>query len=132
MDALSTDVAGAVVWLQRHFELKYISKGQHLKDRHAIRPYQVGHEQPIELLIKSGLWANLSPPTQRIAPVLLCFAHRGKEPDTFEVRISYRAIQRYSGVSSFETISTSLQQLAELEWLKKLPQAKPMPPCYGR
>jgi len=94
-----------------------------LKDRHAIRPYQVGHEKPIELLIKSGLWANLSPPTQRIVPVLLCFAEGGNEPGTLEVRISYRAIQRYSGVSSFETISTALQQLTELEWLKKLPQA---------
>src|ERR1019366_2761735 len=45
-----------------------------------------------------GSGASLSPPTQRIAPVLLCFAHRGHEPDTFEVRISYRGIQRYSGV----------------------------------
>lgn len=41
MDVQSTTVAGAVRWLQEHFELKYIPKGQHLKDKHAMRPYQV-------------------------------------------------------------------------------------------
>jgi hypothetical protein len=122
MDVRSMDVAGAVRWLRLHFELKYISRGLHLKDNHAIRPYQVGHEQPTELLIKSGIWADLSPASQRIAPVLLCFAEHGKQPDTFEVRLGYRTIQRYSGIGSFETISNALHQLAELEWLKKLPE----------
>ena len=123
MDVQSTTVAGAVRWLQEHFELKYIPKGQHLKDKHAIRQYEVGHEKPIELLIKSGIWATLAPATQRIAQVLLCFAKPGERPDTFEVQLSYRAIQRYSGVRSFTTISDAIHQLADLEWLKKLPQA---------
>lgn len=125
MDVLSTDVAGAVRWLRDHFELKYISTGRHLKDSHAIPPYKIGYEQPIELLVKSGLWANLEPPTQRIVPVLLYFAERGKQPNTLEVRLSYRAIQRYSGVRSFETISKALRQLEEIGWLNKVSQRKP-------
>ena len=122
MDAQATDIAGAVLWLREHFDLKYIPKGRHLADLHAIRPYRVGHEEPIELLIKSGLWAKLNPPAQRIVPVLLCFAEPSDKPQTFMVRLSYRAIQRYSGVSSFGTIRKALQHLGDLEWLKTVSQ----------
>ncbi len=127
MDALSTDIRGAARWLQVTFpgELKYIPKGRHLKDGHSVRPYRVGYEGPIELLVKSGLWASLKPATQRIIPVLLHLAGHGSDSVTFKVQISYRAILRYSGVKSFGTISKALQELAELEWLKTLPQANP-------
>lgn len=125
MDALDTDVAGAARWLEQHFKVKHIAKGRHLKDRHAIRPYRVGFEDPIELLIKSGIWAQLKPGSQRIIPALLYLAEPGKGPDTFVAQVSYRAIQRYSGVKSFGTISKALKQLAELGWLTTLPQAKP-------
>jgi hypothetical protein len=125
MDVMEADVAGAARWLEQHFKVKYIPQGQHLTDTHAIRPYRVGYEGPIELLIKSGLWASLKPTPQRIIPVLLHLAERGSDSETFKVQISYRAIQRYSGVKSFGTISEALQQLAEFGWLTTLPQANP-------
>src|SRR5262249_48721483 len=112
----------AARWHREHFDVKHIPKGQHLADARAIRPYKVGHEKPIALLIKSGIWTSLASPTQRIVPVLLCFAERGNAPETLKVRLSYRAIQRYSGVRSFQSISKALQQLEELWWLRKVPQ----------
>jgi hypothetical protein len=124
MDVESTDVGGAARWLQRHFELGQIPKGRHLGDPHAIQPYMVGYEKPIELLVKSGLWAELQPPTQRIVPVLLYFAECGEKSGTFKVQISYLALQRYSGVRSFQTISKALEQLTELDWLVKVSQPK--------
>lgn len=125
MDVMGTDVAGAARWLEQHFKVKHLAKGRHLEDRHAIRPYRVGFEQPIELLVKSGIWAMLKPGSQRIIPALLYLAEPGRDAGTFVAQISYRALQRYSGVKSFGTISKALQQLAELEWLKTLPQANP-------
>lgn len=125
MDALGTDVAGAARWLKQHFNVKHIAKGRHLKDSHTIRPYRVGFEQPIELLVKSGIWAMLNPGSQRIIPALFYLAEPGKGPDTFVAQVSYRTILRYSGVKSFETISKALKQLAELGWLSTLPQANP-------
>src|ERR1022692_191776 len=67
----------------------------------------------------------LKPGSQRIIPALLYLAEPGRDAGTFVAQISYRALQRYSGVKSFGTISKALQQLAELEWLKTLPQANP-------
>jgi hypothetical protein len=125
MDALGTDVAGAARWLEQHFNVKHLAKGRHLKDSHAIRSYRVGFEDPIELLIKSGIWAMLKPGSQRIIPALLYLAKPGDVARTFVAQVSYRAIQRYSGVKSFGTISNALKQLAELGWLTTLPQANP-------
>jgi hypothetical protein len=124
MDVEATGIRGAVRWLEHHFELPYLPKGCHLKDPHAKPPYMAGYEQPVELLVKSGIWANLRPPTQRILPVLLAFAERGPEPGTLEVKISYRAIQKYSGVRSFGTIAGTLEQLLDLGWLAKVPPAQ--------
>ena len=125
MDAMGTDVAGAARWLDQHFEVKRLAKGRHLEDRHAVRPYRVGFEQPIELLVKSGIWAMLKPGSQRIIPALLYLAEPAQDPGTFVAQVSYRALQRYSGVKSFGTISKALKQLAELGWLTALPQANP-------
>lgn len=125
MDVIETDAAGAACWLEQHFKVRYIAKGRHLKDCHGVQSYHVGFEEPIELLIKSGIWAMLKPPSQRIIPALLYLAKPGKGPDTFVAQVSYRAIQRYSGVKSFGTISGALKQLAELGWSTTRPQANP-------
>jgi hypothetical protein len=111
------DAAGAARWIDANFDVPHIPKG---KQRTApIRPYVVGHEQPIELLVKSGIWAGLSPQAQRIVPVLFSFADR--QDQTFLVRIGYRGIIRYSGVGSSTSVSKALKQLEEIDWLKPAP-----------
>jgi hypothetical protein len=123
VDVLGVDFAGAARWLDANFDVPHIPKGRHLERAAAIHPYMVGHEQPIELLIKSGLWATLSAQTQRVAPVLIALAER-KEQNTFEVRISYRTMMRYSGVRSENSIRRALTALAEIGWLSASPRAE--------
>jgi hypothetical protein len=123
MDVLEVDAGGAARWIEANFDVPRIPKGKHLQSTAPIRPYLVGHEQPIELLIKSGLWANLSMQTQRIAPVLIELAER-KEQNTFRVRISYRAIMHHSGVRSEKSVRKALTELEEIGWLSAAPRAE--------
>jgi hypothetical protein len=123
MDVLEVDVAGAARWLDANFDVPQIPKGQHLDSTPPIRAYMVGHEQPIELLVKSGLWARLSAQTQRVAPALVALATR-QDHDTFDVKISYRGIMRYSGVRSENSVRKALTELEEIGWLRPAPREK--------
>jgi hypothetical protein len=118
-DVQGIDVAKAARWLEGHFDVPRIAKRRHLEAAKPLRWCDVGHEQPIELLVKSGIWAVLCPPAQRVAPVLFCLATRG-ERDTFNVKISDRALMRYSGVKSFSSLGKAKRQLEEIEWLECL------------
>jgi hypothetical protein len=120
IDVCATEVAGAASWLEQNFEIRSMPKRRHLEPNQPLRWCQVGHEQPIELLVKSGIWPALSPQAQRIAPALLSLATK-EERDTFRVRISNRGIMRYSGVRSFSSVSKGIRQLEEIEWLECLP-----------
>ena len=130
MDVLSVDLRAAIRWLAEHFTIKkYIAKGKHLAPRNPEHPYQVGHEQPIELLVGSGIWASLATQTQRIVPVLWKFARKA-ERDTFTVRLSYGAIMRYSGVCSSRSVKAAIDQLRDIGWLtvKQIECRPPMKP----
>jgi hypothetical protein len=118
MDVRAIDATAAARWLEQHFTLRYIPKGQHLENGPKSRPYQVGHEREIELLIRSGIWASLGTSTQRIIPVLLSFAER-RETSMLQVQISYRGMQRYSGVRSRNAVSGALRQLEDIGWLER-------------
>jgi hypothetical protein len=120
MDVHAVDVRAAAEWLATNFNVPRIRKGKHLQAATPARSFMVGHEQPIELLVKSGIWAGLSPQAQRIVPVLFYFAER-QHQNTFLVRIAYRRIMRYSGVRSFTSMSKALKQLEEIGWLKPAP-----------
>jgi hypothetical protein len=118
VDASGITVADAARWLDQNFEVRRIRPRRHLAGAGSQRPYKVGMEQPIELLVRSGLWAYLSAPAQRIAPVLLSFAEHASR-ETFRVEISYRGMMRYSGLRSFNAVSGALEQLAEIGWLQR-------------
>jgi 1-acyl-sn-glycerol-3-phosphate acyltransferase len=64
------------------------------------------------------LWARLAVPAQRIVPVLLSYAERSGL-EMLKVKISYRAMMRYSGLRSFNAVSGGLRQLAEIGWLQR-------------
>ncbi len=118
-DVLGVSVAEAARWIAEHFDVPQIPRRRHLEPSER-RWCDVGHEQPIELLVKSGIWAQLSPQAQRIAPVLFCLATK-EDRDTFRVQISNRAIMRYSGAKSFSSVSKAIRQLEEIEWLQCVP-----------
>jgi hypothetical protein len=121
-DVLGVEVAAAAAWIDGHFEVPQIAKRRHLEPNKPLRLYAVGREDPIELLVKSGIWSGLSPQAQRVAPVLLSFAEE-EGRDCLRVQISNRAIMRYSGVKSFTSVSKGISQLVEIEWLIRVPGA---------
>lgn len=117
VDVLRIDLKEAIRWIEEHFEVKRIPKGKHLESRSKEHPYRVGYERPVELLVKSGIWATFGPQTQRIVPVLLAFAERA-EKNTLVVTSSYRRLMRFSGVKSPNSISKGTRQLEEIGWLE--------------
>jgi hypothetical protein len=118
MDARGFSVADAARWLDQNFAVRRIPPRKHLAEAGSRRPYLVGMEQPLELLVQSGIWARLSVPAQRIVPVLLSFAESAGL-ERFEVTISYRGLTRYSGLKSFSAVSKGLEELSEIGWLQR-------------
>ncbi len=105
----------AARWVANRFEVPEISAGKHIIPPER-RTFQFGHETDVGLLIHSGLWARLSESARAIVPVLLELADRHRD-QTLTVQISYRALARYSGVSSPNAIAGVLRQLEEICWL---------------
>lgn len=121
---LVADVRGltpkdAAVWIAQRFSVPSIEPRKHLKEPARII-HEVGLEGELGLLIRSGLWAQLSAFAQRLLPVLLEFADRADpRKRTRTLRLSYRAMQRYTGVGSPRAIAKALAELEEVGWLQK-------------
>jgi len=96
-----------------------IPKGSHLKnpDALAVPP---ALKEPLALLIRSGVWANLSVPVQRLIPVLLEFTEWEEECLEGTLRLSYRAMMRYSGIGTFTSINPALAELEGIGWATRL------------
>jgi hypothetical protein len=123
MDALGLlKSADAAIWIAGRFEVPRIPKRRHLvKDEK--RPWVVGLEGPLGILIRSGLWTQLSEATRSIAPVLVEFGNANPKDGSLAVKISYRGIARYSGVESPNAVSKALNELAEIGWLARESEA---------
>jgi hypothetical protein len=119
MDVLELESVGdAALWSAARFEVPTIPAGKRLEDPDRWRG-RVGHENGLELLIRSGLWGTLSAPAQAIAAVLLAMSEK-KEPTAQEtmIRISYTGTSRYSGASSSNSIRKGLIALCEIGFLR--------------
>jgi DNA-binding HxlR family transcriptional regulator len=120
MDAMGLASAWeSATWIADRFPVPHIAKGSHLKRAHRV-PRKAGFEGDIGLLVRSGLWAGLSKPTRCIVPVLLLFADWETGKAEAAVKVSYRAIGRYSGVTSPNAIAKAIRELQEIGWLKRL------------
>ena len=104
----------AARWVAARFEVPVISTGKHLvePERHI---FQYPGDSDLSPLIHSGLWARLSPPARALALVLLEFADPCQQIRS--VTISFRAMSRYSGVTSPNAIVAALRELEELHWI---------------
>lgn len=119
MDVLDLNgPSDAAMWIAEHFSVPCIPKGKHLKQP-ARPPVRAGFEGDIGILVLSGLWAELSAPAKCIVPVLLSHAERETGKYTAEVRISYRAISRYSGVASPNAVADAIRELENIGWLAR-------------
>ncbi len=110
--------ADAALWIAARFRVPCIPKGKHLKQA-ASPPVRAGFEGDLGVLIFSGMWARLSLPARAIVPVLLNYADRQSGAVPVEVRLSYRAISRYSGISSPNAIAEAIRELEEIGWMAR-------------
>jgi hypothetical protein len=130
MDVHGFAIPEAIRWLDEQFDIPHIPKRKHLREAECPR-FEVGRETPMELLVRSGVWARLSPPAQRIFPVLLSWS----EPDEkrrYQVKMSYRAIMRHSGVRSYNAVRAALTEFREWRLVESLPvlgQSVPIRPA---
>jgi len=126
IDVLGITVTEAIRWLDARFAIPRIPKGRQLKEPERAR-FQVGQESPMELLVRSGVWARLSPSAQRILPALLNFAETD-EKRRYRVKMSYRGVMRYSGVRSHNAVNAALKELREWYLLDSMPVSGPSAP----
>ena len=121
MAVLGLNNPGAAArWIAERFPVPKLPARSNLVEPQR-RIFQFGHESETGLLIHSGLWAGLSRAAQAIVPVLLELAERDPETQALSIKISYRALGRYSGTSSPNSIAAALRELQEIDWLSILP-----------
>jgi hypothetical protein len=108
----------AIHWIAQRFAVPSIPKGKQLvKPKGHVARY--GYERPIELLLRSGLWAKMSRPAQLLAVVFVELKVEGQRDESWELEISYRALARYSGLKSDASVSKGLNDLAGIGWLQR-------------
>jgi hypothetical protein len=112
MDYLSVDPTKALRWLDEHFVIPRLPKGAHLKDS-TRRSYEVGKESVMQGLVRSGVWAKLPTPAQKIFPVLMEMGELDEKTRRYKSTISYLALRRYSGVGSDKSVKVALDALRD-------------------
>lgn len=108
MGVLGCDFRSAVNWIVERWPVPSAPRGRHVKKRQGWNPaYRAGASgDPLELVIRSGLWAQLTKAQQAILPVLLRFV----DPETGLAQISYRGIMRYANVRSSATVAAAIRR----------------------
>jgi hypothetical protein len=112
---LGLDTRAAINWIAARFEVPSIPKGRHLPKADPFRSVsRVGLGGLLEQVIRSGLWASLTPSERSILPVLCEL--RDSTKDAFQM--SYRGIRRKAGVRSDTTVCAALHHFEQLHLLK--------------
>jgi hypothetical protein len=118
MNVLSMGPREAGIWIAQRFPVKSLPKRR--ENDHVERD-RYGFESDLGLLIRSGLWSKLCPAARCIATVFVEFKKEDNERQLPYVRMSYKAIARYSGIASPNSISKALKELAAMGWLRYRP-----------
>jgi hypothetical protein len=98
----------------------YISKGSHRRNPDC-QPVPPACDDPISLLVVSGVWQNLPVTAHSIIPALLALADWHPDEPRPTLRVGYRTITRYSSVKSPNAIKKTLDELEGIGWLERLP-----------
>jgi hypothetical protein len=104
------------------YQVPTIPKGSHLKNPQGL-PVPPACDDPLRLLVVSGVWATLSETTQRLMPVFLALTDWRAENPKPEFELSYRAMTRFSGVKSPNAINESLDNLTSIGWMERIAQS---------
>ena len=112
---LGLDVRAAVKWITSRYSVPAAPKGKHIEHPERWRErFRVGTGSAVEVLVRSGIWASLTPAERSLVAVLETFA----DPLTREVTISYRGMMRYAGLRSQSTVSSALKRFRALSFLR--------------
>jgi hypothetical protein len=112
MGFLKCNCGEAVNWICERFLVPSTKPGRPKDSRsRLLMPFRVGFSgSELEVLVRSGLWGQLTPAERSILPVLHIF----RDTETGLARISYGAIMRYAGVGSRENVSKALRHLEQI------------------
>jgi hypothetical protein len=108
---LGCSTAAAVNWIASHFNVPRIAKRRPTTNR-AIVPGRVGCGSPSQNFMRSGVFAKLPHPAKVLLFVFVEFCG----DDT--ARLSYRMLQRVTGIGSRRTIKESLDMIEDIGLLK--------------
>ena len=115
MSVLRLDFRQAVQWITSRYEVPAAPKGKHIaRLQRWPERFRVGTGSAVEMLIRSGIWASVTPAQRSLLPVLETFA----DSQTHKATISYRGMMRFSGVESQSTISSALKRFRALRFLR--------------
>jgi hypothetical protein len=116
MSVFTVDLRHAVQWITSRFKIRPAPKGRHIQHQERWpEVFRVGTSHTaLEMLVRSGIWASLSPAQRSMIPVLATFA----DPQTQEVTISYRGLMQYTGIRSQSTVSAGLKRFQTLHFLR--------------
>jgi hypothetical protein len=116
MGVLGIPFGEAVRWIAEHFAVPTAKRGRPVGSHPAQAiPHRVGvHGSEFEVLVRSGMFGQLSAPERSVLIALTLF----QDSDTGLTLLSYAGIMRYAGVSSRGTVSKALKRLARLRVLE--------------
>lgn len=116
MSVRGVELRDAVRWIIARFGVPPAPKGRHIQHSgrwpERFRTGASGSRH--EALVRSGLWASLTPCQRSLIPVLETFA----DPLTHKAKISYRGMMRYAGLRSQSTVSIALKRFCALHFLR--------------
>ena len=113
---LDCDLRLAVSWIIERIPVPPLPKGSHITKREAWFPrFHSGvDENVLTLLIRSGIWSELTHAERSILPLFVTFLDR----DRGITEISYRGLMQYSGVGSQATIATAIRTFERMRLLQ--------------
>ncbi len=116
MDARDMDFVSAIVWIESRFDIPWMPVR---KPDRGERRYLDAITHPIDYLVRSHIFGQLSPPAQSVATTVVAFGdHNGPAHAPWTVTISYRALMRYTGIRSPSSVRKALCELEMIGWLR--------------
>ncbi len=113
---LEVNFPDAVHWIAERFTVPSTKIGRPVGSKSSVvPPYRVlTHGSELEVLVRSGMFGQLSAPERSVLITLALF----RDPDTELTLMSYAGIMRYAGVGSTATVSDALKRLARFHALE--------------
>ena len=119
MTVVGLDVKQAIDWIADRFEVPRIPVTRQNSRANQLRYYDLA--DPMAFLVRSHIYAWLSGPGRQLVPVMLAFSEQKElsADSPRDVQISYRALMRYSGLGSPNSVRNGLRELEIIGWLSR-------------